>query len=165
MTLGDIWVKSDKPEIKAGKVSFAVKNEGATIDGLAISPDACQAERRDARRERLPRDGRRPPGRRVRDRDVNLEPGSYELVCFMAGHYAAGQTLPFEVEQSGLFPSLSVSLGAAPFGARFRPCPRASLRHVDHSGTILNRVANHLTRAGLRSPVHDLLCASTAVLT
>jgi uncharacterized cupredoxin-like copper-binding protein len=26
----------------------------------------------------------------------NLEPGSYELVCFMAGHYAAGQTLPFE---------------------------------------------------------------------
>jgi hypothetical protein len=95
----------------------------------------------------------------------NLEPGSYELVCFMAGHYAAGQTLPLEVKQSGLFPSLSVSLGAAPFGARFRPRPRASLRHVDHSGTILNRVANHLTRAGLRSPVHDLLCASTAVLT
>jgi hypothetical protein len=38
VTLGDLWVKSDKPEIEAGKVSFAVKGEGATIHGLAISP-------------------------------------------------------------------------------------------------------------------------------
>jgi uncharacterized cupredoxin-like copper-binding protein len=29
---------------------------------------------------------------------ADLEPGSYELVCHLAGHYAAGQKLPFEVE-------------------------------------------------------------------
>ena len=29
---------------------------------------------------------------------ADLQPGSYELVCHLAGHYAAGQKLPFKVE-------------------------------------------------------------------
>jgi uncharacterized cupredoxin-like copper-binding protein len=29
---------------------------------------------------------------------ANLKPGSYELVCHLAGHYAAGQHIPFEVK-------------------------------------------------------------------
>jgi uncharacterized cupredoxin-like copper-binding protein len=29
---------------------------------------------------------------------ADLKPGSYELVCFLAGHYAAGQTLAFQVK-------------------------------------------------------------------
>jgi uncharacterized cupredoxin-like copper-binding protein len=29
---------------------------------------------------------------------ADFEPGNYELVCFMAGHYAAGQKLEFEVK-------------------------------------------------------------------
>ena len=28
---------------------------------------------------------------------ANLKPGSYELVCFIAGHYAAGQRSDFTV--------------------------------------------------------------------
>jgi uncharacterized cupredoxin-like copper-binding protein len=28
---------------------------------------------------------------------ARLEPGSYELVCFLPGHYAAGQKLAFQV--------------------------------------------------------------------
>src|SRR3954454_11053091 len=36
VSLGEMWVKSDKPSIKAGKVTFAVKNEGQTTHGLAI---------------------------------------------------------------------------------------------------------------------------------
>ena len=28
---------------------------------------------------------------------AKLRPGRYELVCFMPGHYAAGQRLPFQV--------------------------------------------------------------------
>jgi uncharacterized cupredoxin-like copper-binding protein len=28
---------------------------------------------------------------------ADLEPGSYELICFLPGHYAAGQKIPFEV--------------------------------------------------------------------
>jgi hypothetical protein len=30
---------------------------------------------------------------------ADLKPGKYELLCFMAGHYAAGQKMPFEVKQ------------------------------------------------------------------
>jgi uncharacterized cupredoxin-like copper-binding protein len=29
---------------------------------------------------------------------ADLKPGSYELVCFLPGHFAAGQKLPFEVK-------------------------------------------------------------------
>ena len=29
---------------------------------------------------------------------ATLKPGSYELVCFLPGHFAAGQKLPFEVK-------------------------------------------------------------------
>jgi uncharacterized cupredoxin-like copper-binding protein len=28
---------------------------------------------------------------------ADLEPGAYELACFLPGHYAAGQKLAFEV--------------------------------------------------------------------
>ena len=28
---------------------------------------------------------------------ADLKPGKYELICHLAGHYAAGQTTPFEV--------------------------------------------------------------------
>ena len=28
---------------------------------------------------------------------ADLKPGKYELICHVAGHYQAGQTLPFEV--------------------------------------------------------------------
>ena len=37
-TLGDMWVKADKTTVKAGKVTFAVTNTGATTHGLAIAP-------------------------------------------------------------------------------------------------------------------------------
>jgi hypothetical protein len=37
-TLGDMWVKADKTTVKAGKVTFAVTNTGATTHGLAITP-------------------------------------------------------------------------------------------------------------------------------
>jgi uncharacterized cupredoxin-like copper-binding protein len=30
---------------------------------------------------------------------ANLKPGSYELICHVAGHYQAGQKLAFEVTQ------------------------------------------------------------------
>jgi uncharacterized cupredoxin-like copper-binding protein len=29
---------------------------------------------------------------------ADLKPGRYEFVCFMAGHYAAGQELAFDVK-------------------------------------------------------------------
>jgi uncharacterized cupredoxin-like copper-binding protein len=31
---------------------------------------------------------------------ADLKPGKYELICHMAGHYAAGQKMPFGVTES-----------------------------------------------------------------
>src|SRR5439155_812524 len=38
VTLGDMWIKSTTPSVKAGKVTFNVKNAGATMHGLSIVP-------------------------------------------------------------------------------------------------------------------------------
>jgi len=43
VTLGDMWVKADKPSVKAGEVSIAVKNEGATMHGMAFAVTPVKA--------------------------------------------------------------------------------------------------------------------------
>jgi nitrite reductase (NO-forming) len=96
-TLGEMFVKADTTTAKAGTVMFNVQNTGATVHGLAIVRAPAKA-----------------PGGMLDDstfiakgRDLapgasdmvtaTLKPGRYELVCFMPGHYAAGQRLAFTV--------------------------------------------------------------------
>jgi FtsP/CotA-like multicopper oxidase with cupredoxin domain len=92
-TLGDMWVKADKTTVKAGKVTFSVKNTGATMHGLAIAPAPVNAEDEStfvAKGEDLAAGA---SGTLTAD----LKPGSYELICYIPGHYMAGQKLAFEV--------------------------------------------------------------------
>ena len=91
-TLGEMFVKADKTTVKAGEVMF----------------DVTEHRRHDAR----PGDRQGPGFRKggmleestllAKGKDLaggeggdmvtaDLKPGSYELVCFIAGHYAAGQ--------------------------------------------------------------------------
>jgi uncharacterized cupredoxin-like copper-binding protein len=98
VTLGDMWVKADKPEIKAGKVTFAVKNEGATVHGLAIAPAPVQQSGGMLEESAPVGQGKELQGGESETVSWDLEPGAYELVCFMPGHYAAGQKLPFTVK-------------------------------------------------------------------
>jgi nitrite reductase (NO-forming) len=98
-TLGEMFVKSDTTSAKAGDVMFSVRNTGATMHGLAIvrapvsAPGGMLAENAFvAKGKEL------APG--ASDMfTAKLKPGRYELVCFMPGHYAAGQRLPFEVRR------------------------------------------------------------------
>jgi nitrite reductase (NO-forming) len=98
VTLGDMWVKSDKPEIAAGKVSFAVKNEGATVHGLAIAPTPVEQSGGMLDESALVDKGADLAGGDSETVTWDLKPGSYELVCFKPGHYAAGQKLAFTVK-------------------------------------------------------------------
>ena len=68
-TLGDMWVKADKTSVKAGKVTFAVKNTGATMHGLAIAPAPVNARGR----EHVRGQGRGSRRRRLRDADRRSE--------------------------------------------------------------------------------------------
>jgi uncharacterized cupredoxin-like copper-binding protein len=95
VTLGDMWVKADKASVKAGEVTFAVKNEGATMHGMAmaLTPVDAAGPAEDA----LLAQGKQLAGGATDLITADLKPGSYELVCFLPGHYAAGQKLAFEV--------------------------------------------------------------------
>jgi uncharacterized cupredoxin-like copper-binding protein len=97
-TLGELWVKADTTTAKAGDVMFSVKNTGATMHGLAIvkAPASAPGGMLDAKA--FVAKGRDlAPG--ASDMfTAKLRPGRYELVCFMPGHYAAGQKLPFVVK-------------------------------------------------------------------
>jgi FtsP/CotA-like multicopper oxidase with cupredoxin domain len=98
VSFGDMWIKSDTPTAKAGKVTFAVKNEGATTHGLAIvkAPAAISGGMVDD--STFLTKGGELAGGASETVTADLEPGKYELLCFMAGHYAAGQKMAFEVK-------------------------------------------------------------------
>jgi uncharacterized cupredoxin-like copper-binding protein len=88
-TLGDMWVKSDVPSVKAGKVSFSTKNTGATMHGLAIAEPGG---------EKLLAHGKHLQPGESDTFTATLKPGRYELICHVSGHYAAGQKMPFTVK-------------------------------------------------------------------
>src|SRR5215216_2594618 len=97
VSLGDMWVKADKPTVKAGEVTFAVENEGATTHGLAIARTPVDAPGGMLAEDALLGKGKEIAGGETDTVTADLEPGSYELVCFLPGHYAAGQKLRFDV--------------------------------------------------------------------
>jgi uncharacterized cupredoxin-like copper-binding protein len=97
VTLGDMWVKSDKASIKAGEVTFAVKNEGATMHGMAMALTPVDAPGGMLPEDKLLAQGKQIAGGETDLITADLKPGSYELVCFLPGHYAAGQKLAFDV--------------------------------------------------------------------
>ena len=97
VTLGDMWVKSDKQSVKAGEVTFAIKNEGATMHGMAMALAPVDAPGGMLDEHSLLGKGKELAGGETDLVTADLKPGSYELVCFLPGHYAAGQKIPFEV--------------------------------------------------------------------
>jgi uncharacterized cupredoxin-like copper-binding protein len=97
VTLGDMWVKADKTTVDAGKVTFAIKNEGATMHGMAMALTPVSAPGGMLDESGLSAKGKELGAGETDSITADLKPGAYELVCFLPGHYAAGQKLPFEV--------------------------------------------------------------------
>ena len=96
-TLGDMWVKSDKATVKAGKVTFAVTNTGATTHGLAITPAPAKITGGMLDEGSYVAKGEDLGAGASGTLTADLKPGRYELVCYLPGHYMAGQKLPIEV--------------------------------------------------------------------
>jgi uncharacterized cupredoxin-like copper-binding protein len=98
VTLGDMWVKADKASVKAGKVTFAVKNTGGAVHafGIVAAPAKVSGGMLDHRS--LLAEGAELPGGASGTVTAKLAPGRYELVCHVPGHYAAGQHIPFTVQ-------------------------------------------------------------------
>ena len=92
-----MWVKADKTTVKAGHVTFAVTNTGATTHGLAIVPAPAKAAGGMLDESAFVAKGEDLAAGASGTLMADLKPGNYELVCFIPGHYMAGQKLPFEV--------------------------------------------------------------------
>lgn len=97
LTLGDMYIKADKTSVKAGKVNISVINEGATMHAVALAPVPVKADGGMLDERQLLGKGKELMGGNSEVITVDLEPGKYELVCFLPGHYAAGQKLAFTV--------------------------------------------------------------------
>jgi uncharacterized cupredoxin-like copper-binding protein len=96
-TLGDMWVKADTTSVKAGHVTFDVTNTGATTHGLAIVPAPAKAPGGMLDESAFLAKGKQLAAGASDSLMFDLKPGKYELVCFIPGHYMAGQKLAFEV--------------------------------------------------------------------
>jgi uncharacterized cupredoxin-like copper-binding protein len=97
-TLGEMWVKADKTTLNAGHVHIAVKNTGATTHGLAIVADPPKAHGGMLDESSFLVKGKELAPGASETVMADLKPGRYEFVCFMPGHFAAGQKLPFVVK-------------------------------------------------------------------
>jgi nitrite reductase (NO-forming) len=97
ITLGDMWIKSTLASFKAGKVSFAVKNAGATGHGFAIVKAPAKVSGGMVDHHSLLAEDKVLSGGQSETISATLQPGSYELICHVPGHYMAGQHIPFTV--------------------------------------------------------------------
>jgi uncharacterized cupredoxin-like copper-binding protein len=95
--MGEMYIEADKTEVEAGKVKFAVTNEGATMHGMALALTPVSESGGMLDDKALIGKGADLAAGDRELIEVDLKPGRYELVCFVPGHYAAGQKLAFEV--------------------------------------------------------------------
>ena len=96
--LGEMFVKADMKTVKAGPVIFHVDNEGSTTHGFAIvkAPAKVSGGMVDESTF-LAKGAELRGGQGDQHVSVKLAAGDYELICHIAGHYMAGQHMPFTV--------------------------------------------------------------------
>jgi uncharacterized cupredoxin-like copper-binding protein len=97
-TMGDMWIHSNTSSHKAGTVTFAVSNQGQMPHWFAIAraPVKLEPSGTPAASGIVAKSAELGAGASGTV-SATLAPGSYELVCLMPGHYAAGQHVAFTV--------------------------------------------------------------------
>jgi FtsP/CotA-like multicopper oxidase with cupredoxin domain len=98
ITLGDMWIKSTVPSVNAGKVSFNVTNQGQTTHGFAIVPSPAKVSGGLVDESTFVASGEHLAAGASGTVTADLKSGTYELICHIPGHYAAGQKMTFEVK-------------------------------------------------------------------
>ena len=96
--LGEMWVKPDYGSVKAGRVTFAATNTGQLehelmIERMPLKMDAPGRPNEEAAQGMIEDMEPGDSGRMT----LKLTPGAYVLFCNVAGHYAAGQHIRFNV--------------------------------------------------------------------
>lgn len=97
-TMGDMWIHPSATSHGAGKITFAVTNQGQMPHWFAIvrTPVKLDATGTPVASAVLAKSAQLDGGA-GESVTATLAPGRYELVCLMPGHYAAGQHAAFTV--------------------------------------------------------------------
>jgi len=95
-SMGDMWIKAPVTTATAGRVSFSVTNQGQMTHQFAIVKAPVKLRGASIAGQTLAESPQLNPGDHATV-SATLAAGSYELVCLMPGHYAAGQHLGFTV--------------------------------------------------------------------
>jgi uncharacterized cupredoxin-like copper-binding protein len=96
--MGEMYIEADKTEVDAGETTFAVTNEGQTMHGMAFALVPVKESGGVVDESALLNQGEELQPGDSETITADLKAGSYELICFVPGHYAAGQKLPIEVK-------------------------------------------------------------------
>ncbi len=98
LTMGEMFIKTNTPTVKAGKVTFNIKNTGAAMHQFAIGSDPLKMKGSEPDLSAAIAKGDMLAGGKTETITVELKPGKYTLWCLMAGHYMAGQKMAFTVQ-------------------------------------------------------------------
>jgi len=92
VTLGEMYVETNVPEISAGEVTFSITNEGAAPHALlaGVAPVESAEDEATGIVETI------NPGESI-EKTVTLEAGDYQLFCNLPGHLESGQVTDFKV--------------------------------------------------------------------
>jgi len=106
--MGVMALRVDRPTVKAGKVMFDVVNwsEKNVHEALLVSVGKQAGDLPyDTKKSRVPEQQVKVLGETEdlqpnasKTFEVTLDPGTYMLICNVAGHYASGMATPFTVE-------------------------------------------------------------------
>jgi uncharacterized cupredoxin-like copper-binding protein len=96
--MGEMYIEADKTEVEAGETTFEVTNEGQTMHGMAFALVPVKESGGMVDESAMLNKGEELQPGDSQTITADLKAGSYELICFVPGHYAAGQKLPFEVK-------------------------------------------------------------------
>jgi uncharacterized cupredoxin-like copper-binding protein len=94
--MGEMWIHPSATSHAAGKVSFAVSNQGQMAHWFAIAKAPVKVDQSGTPSGVIAKSAELSPGASAVVTAI-LAPGSYELVCLMPGHYASGQHVAFTV--------------------------------------------------------------------
>jgi nitrite reductase (NO-forming) len=97
ITLGEMFVKPSVTSVKAGKVTFAVANQGQAMHQFAIGRAPLAMNGAEPAASAILAKGGMLSGGGHETVSADLKPGKYVLYCLMSGHYAAGQHTEFTV--------------------------------------------------------------------
>ena len=96
VTLSEFKVEVDKASVPAGPITFEINNAGAIEHEFVVEPAGAHDEPFEA--NGVESEVEDIEAGATASLEWTLEPGEYQLACYVGGHFEAGMFTPFTVK-------------------------------------------------------------------